>query len=354
MTQKAKFLKRQLQRLDQKLQKSKSIDKRFTVLRFSIFFLGVIFILSSALKSSTAPFFYGLCLFCFLCFCVLVFYHNRLRTKILCLNIWQKIKKENLARLCLNWDMIPKKDHTVSPKHPYALDLDIIGEHSLLRVLDNTISIKGRRNLMDWLLYPKMDQKSLETRQKLVEELKHRTLFRDKLILKALCISEEIIDGDKILACLKKFFPFWIMWLWKFELVIWIAIILSAVAWRLTFLPLLFLLIPYSVYSFIFFFSLPYLLPVFKRTISLQLELKKLQAIFHHLEKGVSDTTPELDRLCASFLNKKTKPSFYLKRISRICDALSIQGNAFIHMGINLLIPWDFFLHADGINFPDN
>ncbi len=92
-----------------------------------------------------------------------------------------------------------------------------------------------------------------------------------------------------------------------------------------------------------FLFSLPYLAPIFHRTISLQLEFKKLEAVFLHLENRISLQTPELARCCTLFSDKENKPSSFMKKISHVCDALSIQGNGLIHGGVNMLFPWDFF-----------
>jgi len=243
----------------------------------------------------------------------------------------------------LDWDHLPDKNYSVPPEHPYARDLDIIGEHSLLQLLDTTVSTRGTKFLLDWLLYPKADLKELNRRQQLVQELKGYSLFRDKLTLEALCLSDEEIDGVKILTHLQYSLPSWLLCFLKVEVILWLITLLFFMGLFLYSFPPYFGFIPYVGYSLVFLFSLPYLTPIFNRTSSLELEFKKLKAVFLHLERRTSTKTPELANCCAHFRNTNVKPSSYIKKVSHVCDALSIQANSLVHLGVNLLFPWDFF-----------
>ena len=342
MNKKTVYLCRHLQRIDQRLGKIKKLDSLLIRWRLLFFLLCFIFVLLSIFHSPLRNAWFFLTFVFLGGFVVLVIYHSGLKKKELRWGIYRTIKELNLDRGQLDWGRIPQKEYTVFADHPYAYDLDIIGKKSLMQLLDTTVSSRGSKFLLDWLLYPLMDLDELTKRQKLVTELKKRSLFRDRLALEALYVSEREINGQKILARLQTSLPSWIPKLSIWEIILLVAVGLFLGGWYWFSLPPFWWGIFYFIYILIFFLSLPYLSPVFHRSISLQLELKKLQAIFSHLEKSISSKAPELKKCCAVFQNKANRPSSYLRKISRVCDALSIQANGLVHLGVNLFFPWDF------------
>ncbi|NJC25872.1 MutS-related protein [Neolewinella antarctica] len=54
-------------------------------------------------------------------------------------------------------------DDLLDPAHPYALDLDIFGPHSLFQFLNRTVTAGGRRSLADALLAPQDQDKRART-----------------------------------------------------------------------------------------------------------------------------------------------------------------------------------------------
>ncbi|NOG51928.1 MAG: hypothetical protein HND48_22715 [Chloroflexi bacterium] len=96
------------------------------------------------------------------------------------------IKQAHLARMLLAWDGLPPARHTAAePEHPYASDLDIIGPHGLLRLIDTTTSAAGSARLRDWLLAGTPDSVMIARRQALVAELRPLRTFRDRLTMSA-------------------------------------------------------------------------------------------------------------------------------------------------------------------------
>ncbi|MGA1870383.1 MAG: MutS-related protein [bacterium] len=333
---------RLIRRINQKLKGAEIVHRELGKWRFILFGLTVLFILIASFQSLLRSVWYGL-IFIFLCtYILVVIRHEQLKQNLLRIRLWKKIKEINLARITLEWDKIPYKEYHVAPHHPYARDLDIIGKYSLLQLLDTTISSQGKAFLMDWLLYPEADLKKLKKRQRLVQVLKERILLRDKLTLEALCISEDEINGEKLMTRLRNPTSHWFPRLLKVEIIFWLSTVLLCIGWYRFSLPPLLWGISYLVYFLIFLFSLPLLAPIFTRSASLLTEFKKLKAIFFHLKKR-SGEHPALAQQCAPLRSAENDPFSYLKRASRICDALSIQANTLIHFGINLLFPWDFF-----------
>ncbi|MEW5801217.1 MAG: hypothetical protein AB1847_03835 [bacterium] len=334
-------LTRLIRWLDLKIQQAEAAGRHLVRLRVSVFSLGLLFTLGALFQPSMRLLWYALALACLMAFTILVIRHERLRKEIRRLMQRRRIKEGNLARTCLEWDRLPVKNYPVPSQHPYACDLDIVGERSLMQLLDTTISTRGTRILMDWLLCPTPND--LKNRQRLVQEVKRLPIFRDKLALEASLVSDREINGKEILARLQHQLSAWIPGAQKWAIIFWLLSILLFGIWLFFPIPTVLWGSAYLAYVLIFLSSLPALAPVFGRASSLQTEFRKLEAVFLLLEKKISKKAPELASCCAPFQDTQKRPSSCMKRISRVCDALSIQGNDLVHLGVNLLCPWDFF-----------
>src|SRR5215218_494840 len=85
-------------------------------------------------------------------FVVLALYHARLGRQRARLATLRAIQEEALARVDRCWGDLPMPwVPEVSPDHPYAGDLDIIGRASLFQLLDTTATRMGRETLAAWL-----------------------------------------------------------------------------------------------------------------------------------------------------------------------------------------------------------
>ena len=136
-------------------------------------------------------------------------YHTRLEDELTRLRLWLNVKQTNLARLQLDWENIPDS-HNILPKdHPYALDLDVIGGYSLLRLLDTTVSNEGQIRLISWVAGQNEQPLSLAqwlSRQKLVNAFKRFSGLRDRIRLVAKLVSHTPINCDAIHVLLKSSF----------------------------------------------------------------------------------------------------------------------------------------------------
>ena len=83
-------------------------------------------------------------------FLTTTWFHQRLKSRLHRLDLWMAIKQDLLARLQLDWSNMNVQTHQAPPHHPYALDLDLAGPHSLLALLDTTFSSNGHARLQRW------------------------------------------------------------------------------------------------------------------------------------------------------------------------------------------------------------
>ena len=274
----------------------------------------------------------------------MVFYHSRLKWRILRIENWKTIKQTHLARLKLSWSSIPPARETVVPEHhPYAYDLDIVGPYSLLRLLDTTVSTRGYTYLSSALLLPGRVSADLEHRQKLVRELVPRSLLRDRIILEAKTISgdgplrsEEMADvfkTSKVFAGIKR------------------VLILEA---GLAILTAIFFALEYVngprfwtylfiTYAAIYLFYVSRLAPIFGHALTLRSQLERLEPLLAYLEKRRELNAPELNTLCAPFRQAGFRPSQLIRKMARICDGLSVRAHPMVQLILNAVLPWDFY-----------
>src|SRR5699024_266287 len=79
--------------------------------------------------------------------------HNQIDQAIRKFTIWRAIRSRHLARQSLQWDGLPRREPTANySAHPFASDLNIIGDHSLLQLIDTATYQGGTDTLAEYLL----------------------------------------------------------------------------------------------------------------------------------------------------------------------------------------------------------
>src|SRR5262245_61820159 len=171
-------LQRCIGRIERLLARGTATSSRFTRWRLAIFVVGLVTSITLFKISWYNSGNLAIAGFVIL-FLIVAAYHNRLEERIHRLRVWKSIKSVHLARIQLDWSKIPTKPWEQASSHLYAQDLDLTGSHSLLHLVDYTVSDQGRGRLTSWLLTQPPDQKVWEARQRLVRELCPRSLFRE-------------------------------------------------------------------------------------------------------------------------------------------------------------------------------
>ena len=67
----------------------------------------------------------------------------------------------------------------IEASHPFSLDLDVFGEHSLFQFLNRTCTPFGKETLSRWLRQPLDKKETIETRQQAIKELSKYPDFRE-------------------------------------------------------------------------------------------------------------------------------------------------------------------------------
>ncbi len=278
-----------------------------------------------------------------LVFTVVAGYHNRLERRMQRWAAWQSLKRAHVARLHRDWSCLRSRPHPLLPDHPYAHDLDLVGDHSLLRLLDTTVSSTGRERLASWFLIQPPDPDRWRHRQAMSRELSALPLFRDRLVLEGVLIGEQEVDGERLKAVLltpagwPALFP---LLLSESALAIATAALLSA---RLAgWLAGDYWLLSFGVYAFVFLFT-DRSAHSFEHALSLQGELHKLGAVLGYLERRAAALPHTLRERCKPLLAHEIRPSRHLKRAAAVVAGLSVRANPLAHVLINVPGPWDLW-----------
>ena len=336
---------RQLERLIAKLQRlldhGAGASSQFTKWRAAIFVAGLL--------SSVAFFRSGwynagnLTLAAFvILFLTVAAYHNRLEQRINRLRTWIRLKTIHLARVRLDWKAIPQKPSEPPPGHLYAVDLDLLGPHSLLHLLDNTFSDQGRDRVASWLLTQPPDQAAWETRQRLVKELAPLSLFRDRLCLEARLADEQEINGRRLAAALDHpvGFP-------HLNGILVIQALLAATTITLLIGSLLNWLPGYWMFSFALYALIYFMTDqgekLLEHAVGLHHEMERLSGVLLYVERHAARSSSPLVHVCRPLLIRDKTPSSLTRQLARTFHGISVKAHPLIHLALNALCPWDLF-----------
>ena len=291
-------------------------------------------------------------------FVVLVYWHRQVETAVHQLSIWQALKQTQLARMQLNWAQLPEP-LLLPPQqeHPFARDLDILGERSIHRLLDTAVTQEGSQRLGTWLLTTEPQPAIILARQARVRELLDLTRLRDRLQLNARLLMAE--NQAKSSAKRPEKQARWqgqrlLDWLAQpdegetLRPILIVLIALVPVNFILLALNFMGILPPlwfgsWLIYGMLLVSQSNKVTPVFKDAAYLADSLRTLNGIFQLLERYNFNARASLQQLCAPFLAAAERPSAHLRRVNWVMAGAGLRYNPMVAILLNAVIPWDTF-----------
>ena len=277
-------------------------------------------------------------------FLTTTWFHQRLKSRLRRLDLWMTIKKDLLARLQLDWPNIHSPTHQSPAHHPFALDLDLTGPHSLLTLLDTTFSSNGQTQLLRWVFQAneaESDGLPWSTRQAFIRELTPLSRLRDRCLLATRLISPDPLDGTRILSLLEQ--PIAIpnlSWLIITASSLCLLTILLGL-WTLFTGAANFWVFSLLIYGGLYFMLSGSIAPLFGRVLALHVELEKLVTVIATLEHTSLSNQPTIGQQCHMLLTHEIRPTSCLKQLGRICQGLSVKAHPLVHLALNAVLPWD-------------
>ncbi len=352
-------LQKQIARLQRRTDFLNQISRKYWNVRRIIFIAGAVLALVFCNVSGTRAgwFVAGLLT---IVFCVVTILHNRVRESINRIALLIDIKRLQIARIHLDWDQLPPVEHSSAAYagHPFATDLDIVGQRSLHRLLDSAVTSEGSERLKSWLLEVRPSAPLIEHRQTLVRELKNHSLFRDKLQLLSAVARRDTAGPTPPRGRASH---------WKSRILVeWIErttphssllptiivlLALSTLNIAVIILSALDVIAPFWPITFLIYMGAMYL--VQQRIASAWGELHELEkalthfkAVFGYLESRSYKNTPGVAEICAPFSDRDKRPSVEMRRLGRLAAALGVRTNPLLWFVVHVVLPWDFiFTH---------
>jgi len=342
-------LTRQIERLERRLAKMQTLERRFSWYRLAAFLvgLGAVWFAAANLSAATARMVF---LVAGLVFAGIVFLHRRLDGWIARFQIASEIRRTQLARLELDWERIPLPQ-TTPTRSPLDIDLDLSGPRSLHHLLDLAVSLEGSERLCRWLTQPEPNADQTAARQQVVAELAGLPRFRDRLLLNLRLVSKDLLQGQRLLAWLDVPYPVrrlgWLLLIGSLFAAANLALFWMNIAglipayWPLT---LLLYFIFYNYYA-------PFLRAFLEAVVDLDNELAKFRLLLDQLETYPVGARPGLLRLLAPFRDPRELPSRLVRRIKWVTTGVGLRSNLIIGLLVNMIMPWDylFALLAGGL-----
>lgn len=352
-------LDRQIARLQRRTEFLNEISRKYWNARRVIFVAGALLALGFCSASGTrAGWIVGGLLA--IVFCIVTILHNRVRESLNRVSVLMDIKRVQIARIHLDWARLPPAEHSAFAfaGHPFASDVDIVGERSLHRLIDSAVTREGSDRLMSWLLAVRPVAEVIHYRQELVQELKSHSLFRDRLqLLSAVARissvgpaqsrsgpnrwnSRILVDWIERRAPHASLLPT-ILVLSALSAVNIVIIILASLdvipqLWPLTFL----------LYMGAMYLMQHRIASAWEELHDLEKALTHFNGVFRYLESRSYKHTPRLAEICAPFVDHDKQPSVEIRRLGRLAAALGVRTNPILWFLVHLVMPWDFiFTH---------
>ena len=339
-------LSRHVDRIDRRIHSLEYWSSRFSNARLVYFVLSVVLIFSIGNIISDALL-WSLVALLAVPFIWMGMRHATITRTIQAFSHLKAIKNEHIARMKLRWDGIPAPAPIdIDKHHPFADDLNIAGNRSVHQLIDTSIFEGSSELLASWLLTERPNHSEIELRQNLVQELTTLSIFRDRLRVQAQVTKQHASEKDWTMGQMLE-------WLGierniNFNTPLFILSVGAITNVILGTLAILGIIKPFVIVSFVLYLSYYFLqAEKVKGLFDAAFQLDKLLTRFGNILLYVEDFSfgnkPNLKKHCSVFHNKNDRPSTYLKKITRLSAAASVQKNQFLWPVINSILPWDMY-----------
>ncbi len=336
-------IQRRLARLEQRENRYKKCSTHFSSLRALVFVLFLAAVWFSQTTESSAfdakSWLANLILLClFVSFIFLIYKHNKLEQTLSDLGIQKNHAKTDACRIDHQWEHIPRKAQDHEFEADIAYDLNIVGDRSLIHLIDTTSSVEARDFLLEQLISPNLDIDKIRWRQACVKSLVNKPVLFAKLRLAGGKVGEKAFSAKALVKLLEDCkYPKW----GKLLLLLSSALAVVNVSVLLIF-GLEYFLLTFTVYVVLLFMFERHSSVTYSRFIGVSSEIVRIQAMLNVLENRVDSNDKILsDHL--SPLRGSTSPSKLTHELNKHTQALSVRAFPPAHILLNAVVPWDQF-----------
>lgn len=335
----AQFQER-LQRFQEKTDKLKKSSTEYAWGR-SLFFLACITGFVMAANAGAEALLLVLAVIFLVGFTVLLKKHQRVKKALRFNAELAEVNKEELDRLTGDYSAFDQGSEYLTPHHPYHLDLDIFGKHSIFQLINRTTTRFGRELLAKWLSVPE-DNATIHQRQEAVKELGPQIDFRQEVQAHGRSAQGEKAETKHLLGWIKE--PSTILKNKIYSIASLLlptattaTIVLASLDIIPTGIPMIFVVMNIIVLGSVFNRAKD----IYQKTISSNQALKAYEAQIGLIEK-TEFNSEYLQSLKARFVHDQVKASVVIKRLEYILDNFHNRLNLMYHI-FNILFVLDVY-----------
>ena len=341
------LLDRHLARLERRLRGLHARSRRLGSVRL-VLVLGGLACAFAALRGGESAGWAG-ALACAVVFAGVARVHRRVDAAQTRFGRWRRIQEVHRARLSLAWeDLPPPSPVPLDPSHPFAADLNVLGERSLHHLLDTAATRGGSERLAAFLLHPLPDAAAIRQRQALVRELVPMKPFRDRLALAGF-MQENISKNDDLRwddaplrawlsrARVREALRPWLLGLGALAGLNLVLVAGHVGGW----LPALW---PFTMLAYAALYLSRYRSwqPLFNESHDLEALVRQFSPPLRLLERYPFRQAPGVAALCRPL--REEGPSRVLRRLHRIATAASLTRSELLWLLFNALLPYELLL----------
>ena len=252
-----------------------------------------------------------------------------------------KVNQEELDRLTGDYSAFDQGNEFVVPHHPYHIDLDVFGKHSVFQLINRTSTRFGRQLLAQWLSVPTEKATILE-RQEAVKELGPKIDFRQEIQAHGRSAQGEKAETKHLLGWIKE--PSTILKNKIYTIASLIlpvsttaTIVLASLEMIPSGIPMIFVVANIIILGSVFNRAKD----IYQKTISSNQVLKAYEAQIAAIEQSEFQSE-YLKTLKARFVHDQVKASQVIKKLEYILDNFHNRLNLMYHI-FNILFILDVY-----------
>lgn len=250
-----------------------------------------------------------------------------------------KINEEETQALENDFSAFYPGDEFLDPLHPYLIDLDFFGKHSIFQSCNRTVTVLGRKRLANFLSEP-AEPKSIKQRQVAISELEGKIDWRQDFQAIGMEKEDDELHLKQLNAWLDMPLFFegkdWLKWM-RFIVPVWMfaGLVICFTVWPLEAF-LLFLALPVWILRQHFQAITEY----HERTAKAVDIVEKYGLLIAHVEKEDFDAGM-LKTAKALLESDEIKASKSIQRLAYIISQLNVRYNIFAII-LSLFVLWEF------------
>lgn len=313
-------------------------EERLATARVVIFLVGLalvtaLVVVKSVLATEIASLVVALFLF-------FVVWHARvaksLHRNFIELELWRRERARSLRQ----WSELPPLPDTEKLPRFFS-DLDLVGERSVLRLIQSGISRAGFFRLVEKFRQDGVSATDIRLRQQRVRALGTLTVLRRRLLREARMEVGTLLDVQQVEKFLDSPFhspeaPKWVALLAGLQ---GLALVL-AIAYLAKEIPAVYV-VPWFLSFFVFSLTFPKFFDPFGRAVTVEATLHRFGALLKRVETFRLRADSPLADLFVPFQGER-RPSRSLRKITFYVSLLSIRAHPFLYVLIHMVFPWDF------------